>query len=269
MCELYGMSSSAPLGMESALLRFRQRGGALADNPDGWGLAYRGPMSSGAPGFQVYKEAVAAGDSHLLAWLAHTLRTDLLVAHVRKARHPPTASYVNTHPFLHQCCRKDWVFAHNGLVPGVLLADETRLKGGCVPSGQTDSEHAFCHLLDHIAQSFDSRASDATPWFDGVAAEAEWITSLGQFNFLLSDGKHLIAYGHDRLHALESQINGIALVQIATEPLTEEPWQAFKAGELRIYRAGRLLARAFTRPATVDPRLLAGDGSTEQRRGGA
>jgi len=263
MCELYGMNSSASIVVESALLRFRQRGGAEADNPDGWGLAYRDHSSTQTNNFQIYKETICASDSRLLAWLANKVNTDLLIGHVRKARHPVTVNYVNTHPFLHPCCKKEWVFAHNGLVPCIMLADETRLKGTCVPDGETDSEHAFCHLLDRIAQSFDAFLTDPTEWFDSVAARAEWITSLGQFNFMLSDGTHLIAYGHDRLHVLENEINSTKVVQISTEPLTDEPWQAFRAGELRVYRDGYLLAQAETKPVPVDPQSIAFNASSQ------
>jgi predicted glutamine amidotransferase len=40
MCELFGMSSQRPLDLSKMLAHFGQRGGATADNPDGWGLAY-------------------------------------------------------------------------------------------------------------------------------------------------------------------------------------------------------------------------------------
>jgi len=85
---------------------------------------------------------------------------------------------------------------------------------------------------------------------------SELIASHGKFNFLMSDGEHLIAYGHDRLHYLEQSGSdsrdgapaGSALV--ATEPLSEnENWTLFEPGELRIYRAGRIQARILTEPA--------------------
>ena len=41
MCELLGISSDRPLNLSTLLGRFGQRGGADADNPDGWGFAYR------------------------------------------------------------------------------------------------------------------------------------------------------------------------------------------------------------------------------------
>jgi glutamine amidotransferase len=62
---------------------------------------------------------------------------------------------------------------------------------------------------------------------------------MGKFNFLLSDGSVLIAHGHDRLHHAKRP-GGLILV--ATEPLDDGEWLAFRPGELRVYRAGVLLA---------------------------
>jgi predicted glutamine amidotransferase len=70
------------------------------------------------------------------------------------------------------------------------------------------------------------------------------IAAYGQFNFLLSDGEHLIAYGHDRLHSQQRQEGDVRSLVIASVPLADdEPWEAFAPGELRVYRDGRLLRR--------------------------
>jgi glutamine amidotransferase len=61
----------------------------------------------------------------------------------------------------------------------------------------------------------------------------------------MSDGEHLIAYGHDRLHVLA----GAGSAVLATEPLTADPrWVAFAPGELRVYRRGTQTARFLTHP---------------------
>jgi glutamine amidotransferase len=71
----------------------------------------------------------------------------------------------------------------------------------------------------------------------------------GKFNFLLSDGACLIAYGHDRLHYLETTGGAVAVALVATEPLSDHAgWTAFAPGELRIYRAGVLVERLGTHP---------------------
>jgi glutamine amidotransferase len=72
----------------------------------------------------------------------------------------------------------------------------------------------------------------------------------------MSDGEHLIAYGHDRLHYLErhnsGRLNGNSVL-IATEPLDEyEEWITFQPGELRLYHSGKMIGRMMTQTMPVD-----------------
>lgn len=234
MCELLGYSSNKPRQIEPWLAPFRLRGGQTGDNPDGWGVA-----SWTETGVDIVKSPEPGHSSAQLAELAHTLRARLLIAHVRKARHPPVPGMLNTHPFRHECCSRSWVFAHNGLVPEVI--EWHPANAPCTPLGETDSEHAFCHLLTAIADSYGDPADPA--WLNRLTEFAEGTAILGKFNFLLSDGTVLIAYGHDRLHHLEIAHDGGREAVIATEPLSGDAWQAFLPGELRVYRDGELLAR--------------------------
>lgn len=229
MCELLGFSSAKPRRMGKWLGAFRKRGGAVADNPDGWGVAiWRADRAI------IEKSPEAGCRSHRFGELAESLSSDLLVAHVRKATHPAAPSYLNTHPFAHDCCGREWIFAHNGMVPDVI--DRPCPFNSCRPDGQTDSEFAFCHLLAGIVDSYGR--TDLDHWLNRLADGAETIAGLGKFNFLLSDGRVLIAYGHDRLRHEERGDYAI----VATEPLDDGDWQAFAPGELRVYRHGRLLA---------------------------
>lgn len=238
MCELFGLSSSRVLaGGELPLAAFRARGGATADNPDGWGVAW---IADGA--FRLEKEPVPGWDSPRFATLIQNLRADLVIAHVRKARMPPVNTLANTHPFLRACCDRRWAFAHNGLVPEVVALEAANAGRVCSPEGETDSEFAFCHLLSHATRHFQTSLSD---WQAVLARVSEAIARHGKFNFLLSDGEHLIAYGHDRLHFREAP--GLALV--ATEPLGDAAhWVPFAPGELRIWRRGGRVARMRTHP---------------------
>lgn len=253
MCELFGLSASQPVTIRNALCAFRVRGGLEADNPDGWGLAWR---ENGV--FRLAKEPLPAHESVLFGRLCATTRANLMIAHVRKARFPPVNTLDNTHPFLRACCDKEWVFAHNGLVPDIVEMERANGAAVCQPVGETDSEYAFCHLLSHIAQYLQASPGTgeciAAPT---VALISELIASHGKFNFLMSDGEHLIAYGHDRLHCLEqtgaNSRDGVPArsAMIATEPLSGiEGWTAFEPGELRIYRAGRMVASILTEPVT-------------------
>lgn len=251
MCELFGLSSRRTTGLDSSLALFAQRGGAAADNPDGWGLAW---LERG--GFRLEKEPAAAARSERLAALSGGLRSRLVLAHVRKARNPPVNTLANTHPFLCTCCDRRWVFAHNGMVPNIMDAGATRLAGHCRPAGDTDSEYACHYLLEQIAPLFRAEVEPGdSAWLKELAAVSEVIASHGQFNFLMSDGRYLIAYGHDRLHHLTRTCGDQRLVLLATEPLTEdEPWQAFAPGELHVYRGGERVAQLQTQPErpTVD-----------------
>lgn len=241
MCELFGMSASQPVTIRRELSEFRLRGGLVADNPDGWGLAWREKGD-----FQIAKEPGPAFCSTLFEDIGNKLNSSLVIAHVRKANFPPVNTLNNTHPFQRTCCGKGWVFAHNGLVPDIIPMEDSNTCQVCRPGGETDSEYAFCHLLSHISRQFhETRHNDITTSFPTLATASALIASHGKFNFLMSDGDHLIAYGHDRLHYQERYSAAVASVMIATEPLSAgEGWMPFAAGELRIYRSGRLVEHA-------------------------
>lgn len=240
MCELFGMSSDRPISARTPLSLFRMRGGETADNPDGWGLAY---LEGDA--FAIHKAPEAAASSASFAKLAQQIHSRLIIAHVRKANPPTAHTLENTHPFMRTCCDRNWVFAHNGQVPEVVAPQGCCHPRHSSPGGETDSEHAFIYLLEEIAGTFPG-APPATmdAWFETLAMRSAAIAEYGQFNFLMSEGKHLIAYGHDRLHSQQRIEDGVQSVLIASVPLTgDESWEAFAPDELRVYRSGRLLGR--------------------------
>jgi glutamine amidotransferase len=254
MCELFGASSVTPIGLGRWFVPFRSRGGAAADNPDGWGVA-----SWLAGGLRIEKAPEPGASSARLGWLAKTLRSELLIAHVRKARLPPAPGMQNTHPFSHACCGREWVFAHNGLVPEI-IGREHDTAGFCKPLGETDSEHAFCQLLGEIAGCYEAANGDR--WMERLAARAGAIAALGKFNFLLSDGRFLVAYGHDRLHHLEHPGGRDYLALVATEPLSPTGWKRFSPGELRVYESGRLALQLKTATSRRNMRV---DGAIVRR----
>ncbi|OFZ68506.1 MAG: hypothetical protein A2Z01_05015 [Betaproteobacteria bacterium RBG_16_58_11] len=216
------------------------RGGETADNPDGWGLAY---LEGDA--FAIHKAPEAAARSASFAKLAQQIHSRLIIAHVRKANPPTAHTLENTHPFMRTCCDRHWVFAHNGQVPEVVAPQGCCHPRHSSPGGETDSEHAFIYLLEEIAGTFPG-APPATmdAWFETLAMRSAAIAEYGQFNFLMSEGEHLIAYGHDRLHSQQRIEDGVQSVLIASVPLTgDESWEAFAPDELRVYRSGRLLGR--------------------------
>ena len=201
-----------------------------------------------AGGFQLRKAPEAGARSDEFAELIGAVHTNLLLAHVRKANFPPINSLNNTHPFVHRCSHRQWAFAHNGMVPDIVGLEQANGERVCLPAGETDSEFAFCHLLSQVSRR-DREANCATDWLAMLGDISASIARHGKFNFLLSDGEYLIAYGHDRLHYLEAADPALASVWIATEPLGDDAgWTPFAPGELRIYRAGVQVAGSQTHP---------------------
>ena len=265
MCELFGLSASRAIALQAPLEAFRLRGGHSADNPDGWGIAYRNGDT-----FAVSKEPLAAARSPLLAQLALTLRSDLVIAHVRKANPPTPAVPANTHPFVRECCGRQWVFAHNGKVPEVVEPQGCCHPQRSRPLGETDSEHAFYFLLDEIAAVFGSVLGSAPPdWLGRLAALSADVAAYGQFNFLMSDGEHLIAYGHDRLHWLPHVTRGYRSVMLASAPLTaDRRWAPVAPGTLLVYRNGEQLAE-LRAPAAALASIPAARTPSDAERAGA
>ncbi len=243
MCELFGMSANRPHNAGPWMRRFRERGGKAADNSDGWGLAY---LEHGV--FRLHKAPTAGAYSAEFGALCGTVDSPLILGHVRHARHPRINSFDNTHPFIRLCCGREWVFAHNGLVPAIMEGPDMRLHGTCRPQGETDSEYAFCYLLEYIAAHFGPGiVHGGSRWFEDVASAAAVIAAHGKFNFLMSDGDYLIAYGHDRLHHLETRTGSEKVALVATEPLDEaDAWTPFAPAELRIYRGGEAVGSSIT-----------------------
>ncbi len=69
------------------------------------------------------------------------LKTNVLVAHARKG---PNICIENTHPFLAQQNRTEWIFCHNGTIK-----DKLEFSEKYKPRGTSDSEKLFYKILSH------------------------------------------------------------------------------------------------------------------------
>jgi glutamine amidotransferase len=152
------------------------------------------------------------------------------------------------------------VFAHNGTLPTV-RDRPLRFES---PLGDTDSEHAFCWLLQELA-----KAHAGVPSVEELSRTLRELlaqpAAFGSFNVLLSDGRALWAHGSTRLFSVERRHPFTAatladedlsvdfaahttprdrVAIVATEPLTaNETWQPFEKGELRVFVAGQAVRR--------------------------
>ncbi|UQA61124.1 class II glutamine amidotransferase [Polyangium aurulentum] len=256
MCELLGMECNVPTDIIFSFSGLRQRGGKTGPHADGWGLAFYEGYAT-----RVFLDPEPACHSPLARFLAENpIKTLLAVGHVRKRTRGPT-SLANTHPFVRELWGRHWVFAHNGTLPHVRKRKLGRFK----PIGTTDSEHAFCVLLESLRSSFSDFPRRPRELWEAVAdIGARIAKDGGTFNFLLGDGRHLYARCGTRLcHIIRKAPFGEATLAdddvrvdfstvttprdrvavVATAPLTtNEVWTQGRPGELWIFDHGRLLA---------------------------
>jgi predicted glutamine amidotransferase len=150
---------------------------------------------------RLFKEATAAADSDWVRFIAnHDLRSLLVIAHTRRATRG-TRSYPNTQPFIRELAGRIHLFAHNGDLPEIFESKAFQPER-FNPIGETDSERAFCVLLDRIALIWKDRKATPTlrERFLILSSFAGELRALGPANFLYSDGDLLFAHGHRRKH---------------------------------------------------------------------
>jgi len=148
MCRLFALRADAPRSVYEPLWAApRALARQSTAHPDGWGIAHLD-----SKGMRVLRQANAAHDSDAFRERARALRSEVVVAHVRKAS-VGSNKIVNTHPFQHE----GWVFAHNGTIRRF---DERRraVEKRIAPSlrgqlqGDTDSERCFLFFLTELAR---------------------------------------------------------------------------------------------------------------------
>jgi glutamine amidotransferase len=252
MCELFAMSASAPTGVNQSLALLKPRGGEIGPHSDGWGVAFYEGCAA-----RIFKEPIPAAESRCLAFITeYDFKSEVVIAHIRRAnpRNVGRAS-ANTHPFEREWNGRSWVFAHNGKLPGLRHQQRFALNR-FRPLGDTDSEHAFCLLMEAIAKTGDPADSPLSGHLivERLQPVVDQLERLGPFNFLLSDGESLIAHAHTRLHALRRTCAGECgicdVVLLATSPLTEEPWLTLEPGSIHVYASGREVTAPTKLPAS-------------------
>jgi glutamine amidotransferase len=259
MCQLLGMNSRLPASLTLSFTGFSQRGGGTDHHADGWGIAFfeaDGQTPGRAARHFVDKECAATSPiAQMLR--SYPIKSHNVVAHVRKAT-VGAVTLENCHPFVRELWGRYWFFAHNG----DLKDFNPPLHGSFKPVGSTDSELAFCWLMQELNKSH-ANVPSVKELTHTLAELAPKIAKHGTFNFLLSNGQALWAHASTKLHYVLRQypfsavqlkdedlsvdlsiLNGPEdrLVIIVTEPLTtNENWVAMQPGELRAFCEGALL----------------------------
>ena len=274
MCELLGMSSSRATTVNLSLMELARHGGFSAPHRDGWGVAYYEGTD-----IRLIKEAEAAADSDWVRFIGeHRLRSHIVMAQVRHATIGERA-YRNTQPFMRELGGHMHLFAHNGDLPALKDTPEFTPQR-FHPLGETDSEQAFCTLLDRLAELW-QRPGEIPPIESRMACVvqfAERLRRLGPANFLYADGDALFAHGDRRKQAASGRVeapglrylarrcranepaletSGVSIAGndrhvmiLASVPLNDDAWQAMAEGEVVAVCGGRVHLRSPSLPGT-------------------
>ncbi|MCX7170418.1 MAG: class II glutamine amidotransferase [Proteobacteria bacterium] len=196
MCQLLGMNCNAPTDICFSFTGFQARGGATDVHRDGWGIAF-----FEGRGVRVFLDPNPSCESPVAELVRHyPIRSLNVIAHIRKATQGPVG-LENTHPFMRELWGRYWIFAHNGNLQGYT----PELDGSFLPVGQTDSEKAFCHLLQILRRRFPHGLLERAEILAVLEEFAAQLRPYGPFNFLLSNGDSLFAHRSTDLHYVVRQ----------------------------------------------------------------
>lgn len=253
MCDLMGMSFNLAVRPSISFRGFQKKG---EHNPDGWGLGFYPDEAA-----QVFKEPIKARKSQLSEFICDypKIKSKLFIAHVRLGT-KGGIKYKNTHPFHRELNGKEYLFAHNGTLNTERFSHSS---DSFDVLGSTDSEKAFCNLLERIKRKNINKWSK--DFFNWLSMELKRINEGGMFNCIFTDGEHLFCYqdknGRNNLSFVhrKAPYHDIKLLDsdfkinlkeekdhkqtgfvIATEPLTDEQWIPFQPGELTVFKNGKI-----------------------------
>ncbi len=252
MCQLLGMNCNTPTDIVFSFEGFRRRGGLTDEHSDGWGIAFF--EGEGCRLFLDYLPSSSSPVADLVR--AYPIKSKNVIAHIRKATQGEI-NLTNTHPFGRELWGQNWIFAHNGNLTHIPAPVSSRF----MPIGSTDSEQAFCWLMNELAQRFAS-CPPAEVLYATLQELSAQLAAGGTFNYLLSNGKTLFAHCSTKLHflirqapftrahlcdtdmavdfSLETSPND-RVAMIATEPLTDnEQWYALQNGDLLMFVEGQI-----------------------------
>ncbi len=245
------MNCNTPTDIVFSFTGFATRGGRTDEHKDGWGIAFF--EGNGVRHFVDHQAAVESPIAELIK--NYPIKSRNVIAHIRKATQGQVR-LENCHPFVRECWGRYWVFAHNG----DLKEFEPVLDGPYKPVGNTDSERAFCYLLQKMRRHFGEilpPLPELAAFLRQVAAE---IAAYGTFNMMLSNGEALFTHCSTKLHYIVRQYPFTTaklsdedvsvdfselttprdrVAVIVTEPLTtNESWTQFQPGELKVFVDG-------------------------------
>lgn len=216
---------------------------------DGWGLAFF--ENNQLHLITDIQSAVSSPKASMVRKLA--IKSTNALAHIRKATQG-AVEIKNCHPFSRQLWGQTWVFGHNGN----LQKPASPLLTHFHPEGETDSELAFCIILNKLAAEFGANYPDTHALIESLKTITAEIAATGEFNYLLTNGKLTIAhcstklfYAEHKCHAQHDYLTKAlphtsgatrlanCMTMIATTPMSvDEHWVAMKPNELVAFQDG-------------------------------
>ena len=257
------MSSQYPATLNLSLEVLADHGGHSGPYTDGWGIVYYDDRD-----IVRIRDARPAWNNPWVDFIERqSLASQLVIAQIRRASQGSPATK-NTQPFCRELGGRVHTFVHNGNLPD-LAATTGSPTTNYLPIGETDSELAFCMLLERLRGEWLGKEPSLERRMGVISEFAEQLRCLGNANFIYSDGEYLFAHGHQRqpvgsdvifpglawlcrrCEGSREHVEGAGLrvhapdqhvALVASVPLTEERWQFLAGGEIAVFRDGRPVA---------------------------
>ncbi len=253
MCQLLGMNCNVPTDICFSFTGFKTRGGLTDHHTDGWGIVF-----FEGKGVRQFLDPNASAHSPIADFVRnYPIKSKNVISHIRKATQGIT-HLENTHPFTRELWGQYWTFAHNGDLKNFNPNFE---RTHFSPVGSTDTEKAFCFILNQLKDNFPQKPNDEV-LFNFIYKITMDLCDYGVFNYLFSNGDFMIAHCSTKLASIirkapfkkaslkdeEMQVDFSTVTTpndrvavIATIPLTDdEEWTIHDGGTLLILQEGEI-----------------------------
>lgn len=258
MCELFGVNANKDVSVNFTWQGFVRKS---ESNPHGWGIGWYLTAANGKRAASLIKQPIPAYKSMIALTLPRlNIRSQIIISHVRRAA--SEINYLNTHPFVRRIKSigqyDEWIFAHNGVLHGV-----EELPKRFKPLGTTDSEAAFCYIMENL-----EGIGKIRKLFTKLYQLLSELSDYGSLNVLMSNGRYLFAYHYHPRNEMwllkrhpphkararlldedfEISIGDVKAEDeyaclVATKRLTDENWEKLEKKKLYIFRDGALLLK--------------------------
>ena len=261
MCQLLSLNANNPTDIVFSFTGFRQRGGATDDHKDGFGIAFFERNADQKLSLRTFYDDKPSYLSPLADFISeHPVKAVNTICHIRKASDGGTG-LVNNHPFIRELWGEKWAFAHNGQMVENFVGKLPRVENFYQPVGMTDSEQAFCYLLNRVRQEYSHKPNERE-LYKFLRKVSDELGHFGIYNAILSNGEWQLVYANTLMFYVKrenpfgkatlidkdmsidfSEMNTAQdkVVVIATTPLTgDERWEQFAVGECLVFKDAKI-----------------------------